>query len=266
MNPADKRRFGGIERLYGPEAFETYRGAHICVVGLGGVGSWCAEALARSAIGRLTLIDGDTVAESNINRQLPAMSATLGRPKAEVLAERFASINPEALIEARVRFVDPDNVADVVPVCDVIVDAIDSLKAKAALTAWAKAQGIAIVVSGGVGGRIDPGAVTVDDLSRATGDALLSKLRTSLRKEYGFPAGHTDPKKVKKFGVRAVFSTEVPRASQIAERGAEFSNFGTAMPVTAATGLRLAAEALALLAASEAASGAANAPSNSRMH
>ena len=82
MNPADKRRFGGIERLYGPEAFETYRGAHICVVGLGGVGSWCAEALARSAIGRLTLIDGDTVAESNINRQLPAMSATLGRSKA----------------------------------------------------------------------------------------------------------------------------------------------------------------------------------------
>lgn len=250
MNPADTRRFGGIERLYGEAAYAAIASAHVCVVGLGGVGSWCAEALARSGVGKLTLIDGDTVAESNINRQLPALESTVGLAKADVLARRFAEINPNAEFFPVVRFIDRDNLDDVIPAQAVVVDAIDSLATKAALVAQVKARGQSIVVSGGAGGKTDPGAVTADDLSRTTGDALLSKLRTTLRKEYGFPAGSADPKKVKKFGIRAVFSTQSAAKSAVAHRGAEFAGFGTAMPVTAAVGLRLAAEVLAILASS----------------
>ena len=109
MNPKDSRRFGGIERLYGQAAFESITAAHVCVVGLGGVGSWCAEALARSGVGTLTLVDGDTVAESNINRQLPALENTLGQAKAAVLAQRFAAINPEGNFRPIEHFIDADN-------------------------------------------------------------------------------------------------------------------------------------------------------------
>lgn len=252
MNPKDSRRFGGIERLYGQAAFEAITAAHVCVVGLGGVGSWCAEALARSGVGTLTLVDGDTVAESNINRQLPALGNTLGQAKAAVLAQRFAAINPEGNFRPIEHFIDADNLSVVIPPEAIIVDAIDSLTAKAALSAWAHQNNRLIVVSGGAGGKTDPGAVTAADLSRTQGDALLSKLRTVLRKDYGFPAGASDPKKIRKFGITAVFSTQQAIKSAVADRGPEFANFGTAMPVTAAVGLRLAAEVLRIL--SEAAS------------
>ena len=132
MNPKDSRRFGGIERLYGQAAFEAITTAHVCVVGLGGVGSWCAEALARSGVGTLTLVDGDTVAESNINRQLPALENTLGQAKASVLARRFAAINPEGNFRAIEHFIDADNLNSIIPANAIIVDAIDSLAAKAA--------------------------------------------------------------------------------------------------------------------------------------
>lgn len=252
MNPKDSRRFGGIERLYGQAAFEAITTAHVCVVGLGGVGSWCAEALARSGVGTLTLVDGDTVAESNINRQLPALENTLGQAKASVLARRFAAINPEGNFRAIEHFIDADNLNFIIPANAIIVDAIDSLAAKAALSAWARQNNRLIVVSGGAGGKTDPGAVTAADLSRTQGDALLSKLRTVLRKDYGFPAGASDPKKIRRFGITAVFSTQPAIKSAVADRGPEFANFGTAMPVTAAVGLRLAAEVLRIL--SEAAS------------
>lgn len=247
MNPSDVRRFGGIERLYGEAAFAAITSAHVCVIGLGGVGSWCAEALARSGVGRLTLVDGDTVAESNINRQLPALENTLGRAKAQVLAERFAAINPQGVYTPVVRFIDEGNLNEIIAEDAVIVDAIDSLQAKAALVAWARDNNRRIIVSGGAGGKTDPSAVTFGDLSKTTGDALLSKLRTVLRKNYGFPAGASDPKKVRKFGVTAVFSTQPARKSAVADRGAQFANFGTAMPVTAAVGLQLAAQVLNIL-------------------
>lgn len=247
MNPSDIRRFGGIERLYGESAFEAIASAHVCVVGLGGVGSWCAEALARSAVGTLTLVDGDTVAESNINRQLPALTETVGQAKAQVLAERFANINPEASFNPVVRFLEPNNLDEIIPADAVIVDAIDSLQAKAALVAWARDNHRHIVVSGGAGGKTDPSAVTFADLSQTTGDALLSKLRGVLRKQYGFPLGAADPKKVKKFGITAVFSTQPALKSAVADRGSLFANFGTAMPVTAAVGLQLAAQVLDIL-------------------
>ena len=158
MNPKDSRRFGGIERLYGQAAFEAITAAHVCVVGLGGVGSWCAEALARSGVGTLTLVDGDTVAESNINRQLPALENTLGQAKAAVLAQRFAAINPEGNFRPIEHFIDADNLSVVIPPEAIIVDAIDSLAAKAALSAWAHQNNRLIVVSGGAGGKTDPGA------------------------------------------------------------------------------------------------------------
>lgn len=195
MNPKDSRRFGGIERLYGQAAFEAITTAHVCVVGLGGVGSWCAEALARSGVGTLTLVDGDTVAESNINRQLPALENTLGQAKASVLARRFAAINPEGNFRAIEHFIDADNLNSIIPANAIIVDAIDSLAAKAALSAWARQNNRLIVVSGGAGGKTDPGAVTAADLSRTQGDALLSKLRTVFARTTAFLPAHQIPKR-----------------------------------------------------------------------
>ena len=172
MNSTDIRRFGGICRLYGNSVREKLAAAHVCVIGLGGVGSWCVEALARTGVGRLTLIDGDIVAESNINRQLPALTSTLGRPKAEVLAARAADINPEATIMAVTQFIDETSMDRLIPADALIVDVIDSLKAKTALIAWAHQQGRFILVSGGAGGRTNPALVTAGDLACVTPDAL----------------------------------------------------------------------------------------------
>lgn len=243
MNSSDTRRFGGVCRLYGQANFERLTQAHVTIIGLGGVGSWCAEALARTHIGKLTLIDADTIAESNINRQLPALESTIGRPKAEVLAERFAQINPNVQITTHVAFVDETNLDDLIPEDGIIVDAIDSLKAKAALIAWAKTKKRSIVVSGGAGGRTDPSRITTADLSRTTADALLSKLRTQLRKDYNFPKGASNPKDSRPFGITAVYSTEMGRAcapDALELAGGAQAGFGTAMVVTASLGLRVA--------------------------
>lgn len=246
MNSTDTRRFGGIARLYSNTGLAAFEKAHVCVIGLGGVGSWCAEALCRTAVGKLTLIDMDTVSESNINRQLPAMSATIGRAKVEVLADRFHEINPNAEIHVHQCFVDNTNFETVIPEDALIVDAIDSLTAKTDLVAWAKTKGRTIFVSGGAGGRIDPSRIQTADLALVKNDALLSKVRANLRKHHGFPAGNTDPKKTKKFGVTAVFSDETGRpcaADAAADVGAA-SGFGTAVVVTASLGLRLASVVL----------------------
>lgn len=245
MNPSDTRPFGGIARLYGPETFERIEHAHVCVVGLGGVGSWCAEALARSGVGRLTLIDGDTVAPSNLNRQLPALTRTVGLAKARVLAERFCTINPQGIFTPVEAFVSAETPGELIPEDVYIVDAIDSIAAKAALCAWAHSSGRTILVSGGAGGRTDPSRVTSGDLARASGDALLSRLRTELRKRYGFAAGNGNPAKTRPFGICAVYSTEPARKSADPAHEA----FGTAMPATAAMGLKLASLMLAQIAA-----------------
>lgn len=241
-NSSDTRRFGGISRLYGQAAYERLTKSHVCIVGLGGVGSWCAEALARAGVARLTLIDGDTVAESNLNRQLPALEPNLGRFKAEVLAERFAQINPACHITTVTRFVEPECPGALIPTDALLIDAIDSMDAKAALIDWAHKEGLPLLVSGGAGGRVDPARVCHADISRVKGDPLLGKLRSLLRKEYGFPPGHNDPKKVKPFGIVAAYSDEPARgcaadAVDIAGIGA---GFGTSMVVTATLGLRLA--------------------------
>ncbi len=248
-NSSDPRPLGGIERLYGARAFARLLAAHVCVIGLGGVGSWCAEALARTAIGRLTLIDGDTVCQSNINRQLPALSSTIGQSKAKVLAERFAQINPQAAISACVEFISAEDPGKLIPQDALIVEAIDDMGAKAALIAWAKANHRQILVAGGAGGRIDPGKVTVGDIAKAKGDPLIAKLRTTLRKQYGFPAGGKDPKSVKPFGILCAYTDEPLKGCAQDASVDRQAGYGTSTAVTATLGLRLASLAIAAITA-----------------
>ncbi len=242
----DPRRFGGVSRLFGEEGAKRLASAHVVVVGLGGVGSWAVEALVRTFVGRITLIDGDDVALSNTNRQLPAFEGAYGRAKAEVLKERCLLINPECRVEVRNVFVTSENAADVIPTdCDWLIDCIDDLKGKAALHAAARRMGVRTVCAGGAGARIDASSIEVADLARVKGDPLLGKLRTILRKEYGFPAGAADGRS-KLFGIPAVYSTEPlrqPGADSLEAIGADPGSrigFGSFVVVTGSTGLRLA--------------------------
>lgn len=247
----DRRRFGGVARLYGEAALDALAQAHVCVVGVGGVGSWAAEALARSGIGRLTLVDADHVAESNLNRQVHALDSTLGAAKIDVMRARIADIAPRCAVRVVDDFVTVGNVADLVPAGSFVVDAIDAPRAKAALVAWATRCRQPIVVCGAAGGRTDPLRLRRADLARTTGDALLASVRTRLRREHGFPrepgAG---------FGVTAIFSDEpaaVQRGRPTPGGAAGFAlscaGYGSVVTVTAAMGLAAAATALDGLAA-----------------
>jgi tRNA threonylcarbamoyladenosine dehydratase len=245
------RRFGGIGRLYGADAQERFRRAHICVVGIGGVGSWSAEALARSGVGALTLIDLDHVAESNINRQIHALDATLGAAKVAAMAERIHGINPGCMLTLVEDFVTPENAASLLAGgFDVVIDAIDQVRAKVAMIACCRQLRLPVVVAGGAGGKIDPTQIRIDDLSRTVQDPLLARVRAQLRKEHGFSR---DAKK--KFGVAAVYSTEplhVPQGdATCGERmpagGLNCAGFGSSMCITASFGLFAASAALRLL-------------------
>jgi tRNA A37 threonylcarbamoyladenosine dehydratase len=200
------RRFGGIARLYGAQAAARLEAAHACVIGVGGVGSWAAEALARSGVGALTLIDLDHVAESNFNRQIHALDPTLGQAKVQAMAERIRAIDPHAPVRTVEDFVTPENAAELLVGFDVVVDAIDNVRAKVAIVAACRARGIPLVMVGGAGGKRDPAALRVDDLARAVQDPLLAKVRARLRRELGFPR---EPRK--KFGIEVVFSVEPVR-------------------------------------------------------
>ncbi|MBU0751668.1 MAG: tRNA threonylcarbamoyladenosine dehydratase [Gammaproteobacteria bacterium] len=256
MEAADPiRRFGGIDRLYGQGTLNRLAAAHVCVVGIGGVGSWAAEALARSGVGRLTLIDLDHVAESNVNRQIQAVSNTLGQAKVLAMAERIAAINPACEVSTIEEFVTAENVVALVPACDGVIDAIDQVRAKAALVAHCRRLKIPIITTGGAGGRTDPTRTKINDLSRTTQDALASKLRARLRKDYGFPR---DPKK--KFGVACVYSDEAIRRPASADfcdaddhipglHGLNCAGYGSSVCVTAAFGFAAASRLLGILAA-----------------
>ncbi len=248
--PDHERRFGGMARLHGAENAARLRAAHVCVIGIGGVGSWAAEALARSGIERLTLIDLDHVAESNINRQVHALDATLGQAKVLAMRERIAQINPACEVVCIEDFVTPENAATLLPPCDAVIDAIDQVRAKAALIAHCKRAGIALVTTGGAGGRTDPAQLRVEDLSRTVQDPLASKVRAKLRKEYGFPR---EPKK--KFGVDCVYSAEAIQRPQAAAcdvdaaglHGLSCAGYGSSVCVTAAFGFAAAARVQALI-------------------
>ena len=206
-NDADmERRFGGIRRLYGERALEAFRKAHVGVIGIGGVGSWAVEALARSAIGQITLIDLDHVAESNINRQLHALDTTLGMAKVKVMAERIQHINPECKIHALEEHLAFDNLQTLLTnEHDYIIDCVDGFRIKAALIAHCKRNKIRVITVGGAGGQMDPTRIEVADLSRTEHDALFSKTRQLLRQEYNFSR---NPKR--RFDVPCVYSLEQP--------------------------------------------------------
>lgn len=248
-SPDYQRRFGGIERLYGSAALGRAAAAHVTVVGIGGVGSWAVEALARSGIGRLTLIDLDHVAESNVNRQIHALESTFGAAKVAAMKDRVAAINPDCVVATIEEFVDEANVAALIPPCDAVIDAIDQVRAKAALIAHCRRAGIRIVTTGGAGGRLDPTRIEIIDLARTNQDALASKVRARLRKEYGFPR---DAKQ--KFGVDCVFSPEqIRRPTTACETDESFdaaaglacAGYGSSVAVTASFGFAVAARVLA---------------------
>ncbi|WP_069384415.1 tRNA cyclic N6-threonylcarbamoyladenosine(37) synthase TcdA [Halomonas caseinilytica] len=197
-------RFGGIQRLYGTRAAARFRQAHVVVAGVGGVGSWAVEALARSGIGRLTLIDLDDVCVSNVNRQLHALDGTIGRPKVEVLAERCRAIQPGIEVIADTAFITPGNLAERLPEdADHVIDAIDSVVAKAALIAWCKRRKLPITVTGAAGGQTDPTRIRTADLTRTEHDPLLAKVRARLRRDHGFSR---NPRR--RFSVECVYSDE----------------------------------------------------------
>jgi tRNA A37 threonylcarbamoyladenosine dehydratase len=198
-------RFGGIARLFGTDALARLRQAHVCIVGIGGVGSWAAEALARSGVGRLTLVDLDEVCVSNVNRQLHALNDTVGRPKVDVMAERVRGTNPECDVRPALEFFTESNAGALLATrYDYVVDAIDSLTNKCLLLARCRELGIPVITCGGAGGRRDATAVRVTDLALTSHDRLLQKVREKLRKDFGFPRGETA------FGIAAVFSPEPP--------------------------------------------------------
>ena len=199
-----EQRFGGIGRLYTPEGLAKLRQSHICVIGIGGVGSWAVEALARSGIGKITMIDMDDICVTNINRQIHALTSTVATLKTEAMKTRIAEINPECQVEIIDDFISPDNLADYLNRgYDYVIDAIDSVKTKAALIAYCKRNKIRLITTGGAGGQTDPSQIQIADLSKTIQDPLASKVRLLLRKEYHFSQ---NPKR--KFGVDCVFSTQ----------------------------------------------------------
>lgn len=219
------RRFGGVARLYGARALERFRASRVCVVGVGGVGSWVVEALARSAIGHITMIDLDNLAESNVNRQIHALSDTLGKAKVTALHERIMQINPTCVVTEVEDFLDPDNVAEMIGIgrFDYIIDAIDNVRAKVALIAYCRQHGIPLVTIGGAGGQIDPTQIEIRDLCRTEQEPLLAKVRKRLRAQHGFPRGTKN-----KFHIDAVFSTEPLQFPELAEGEACAVDVGSA--------------------------------------
>jgi len=256
------RRFGGINRLYGTDALNCLSGSHAIVIGIGGVGSWAAEALARSGIGRLTLIDLDHVAESNFNRQLHALEPSLGQAKVEAMAQRIALINPACEVQCIDDFLTPENVGELIgtDAPTLVLDAMDQVAAKVALIAWCKRHKQRVVTCGAAGGKLRGELVQVADLSETMQDPLLAKVRSCLRRDHRFPAGQLKPAgegnskgkstghKKSRFGIQAVYSTEpVKRPMQEGETCAPFdpgggaplacAGYGSLVTVTAVFGM-----------------------------
>jgi tRNA A37 threonylcarbamoyladenosine dehydratase len=245
-----KRRFGGLERLYGIDGAAAIRAAHVAVVGIGGVGSWAAEALARSAVGEITLIDLDHVAESNINRQVHALDNTLGQAKVEAMRDRIARINPGCVVHTVDEFVDADNWPKLLPAgVTAVIDACDQVKAKVAMAAWALRTNTMFIACGAAGGKRLAHKVDVDDLAHTTHDPLLAQVRYRMRKFHGAP------KEGKKIGVPCVFSAEAvapPDPSCNIEGGDGSLNchgYGSVVSVTATFGQCAAGWTLDRLAA-----------------
>lgn len=247
------QRFGGLGRLLGAAALPRLRAAHVCVVGVGGVGSWTVEGLARSGVGAITLVDLDDVCVTNVNRQLPAIEGQIGRPKVAVLAERVRAINPSCQVATCAEFFTKESAARLlVPAFDYVVDAIDQMSNKALLIGTARERGLRVLTIGGAGGKRDATQVRASDLGFACNDELLRQVRKKLRRDYGFAKGTERGKMT--FGVRCVWSGELPvypwadgTCSADPEPGSNLamdceSGLGSAVFVTATFGLVAAGE------------------------
>lgn len=250
------QRFGGIGRLYGAAGLERLRNAHVAIVGVGGVGSWAVEALARSAIGAMTLIDLDDVCITNVNRQLPAHDGNIGRPKVDALADRVKLINPACRVERAAEFFTASTADELLsPKFDFVFDATDKLSNKCLLIAKSRERGYPVITVGGAGGKRDGTQVRVRDLAHTEQDELLRQVRRKLRRDYGFPRGEQV-----EFGIPAVFSPEKPifpwadgTCSAEAEPGSSLtldcaSGFGTATAVTGSFGFAAAGEVVRRIA------------------
>lgn len=251
-------RFAGIDRLYGQGAVERYAASRVAVVGMGGVGSWVVEALARSGVGHLTLIDADDLCVSNTNRQLPALQGQYGRNKGEAMAERCRAINPLVDVVVVPSFLTADNLETLLDHgFDLVLDACDSFRTKVEMIAWCRRRKLPVVVSGSAGGRTDPTQIRMRDLSRTEHDALLALVRKKLRSEFNFPK---NPDRY--FGVQAVYSLENVRYPQAdgsvcglrPQLGADAAmkldcgaGLGAATHVTGAFAFTMVAKALELL-------------------
>jgi tRNA threonylcarbamoyladenosine dehydratase len=238
------RRFAGIARLYGSDGAQRISHAHVVVIGIGGVGSWAVEALARSGVGEITLIDMDHVAESNINRQIHANEHTLGQAKIEAMRERVLSFHPQAKVHCVDDFVTHENAAQLISsTAQIIIDACDQVRAKAALAALARERGITCLMSGAAGGKLAPQLVEVADISEVTHDRLLASVRSRLRREHGFADKAT-------LQLPCVFSRESVRISDDCEPEAKLAcaGYGSSVAVTATFGMTLASLALEKLA------------------
>jgi tRNA threonylcarbamoyladenosine dehydratase len=237
-----QRRFGGLARLYGEQGLHRLQAAHVIVVGLGGVGSWAAEAVARSGIGRLTLIDMDHVSESNINRQLPALGSTLGASKIDVMKARLLDVNPALQITLVDDWISSENVQTLLgslPQPSVLIDAIDQPRAKAAMIAWATLSKVPIFVCGAAGGRRNVTQFGYTDIALTKGDALIASVRGRLRRDYGFSRVLGV-----KFGVLAVHSSEIPAPTVATDGSLNCGGYGSSVMVTASLGLAAANAAI----------------------
>ncbi|MBK9990576.1 MAG: tRNA threonylcarbamoyladenosine dehydratase [Verrucomicrobia bacterium] len=249
-------RFGGVGRLFGRAGLERLSAAHVAVVGIGGVGSWVVEGLARSGVGAITLIDLDDVCITNVNRQLPAIDGQIGRPKVVVMAERVKSINPACRVEAVAEFFTAASAGRLLaPHFDCVVDAIDGMTNKALLVDACVKRGLACVSVGGAGGKCDATKIRAGDLGESTSDDLLRQVRKKLRRDHGWARGEGHH-----YGVRCIYSTEKPvfpwangTCSTEPEPGTNLkldcaSGFGTAVFVTGTFGLAAAGEVVRLIA------------------
>lgn len=232
------RRFSSIYRLYGDDFAPEQ--LHAFVIGVGGVGSWVAEGLGRSGVGQITLVDMDIVAESNINRQLPALSSTLGESKVLVMAQRLQDINPDVMVNVVDDFLTADNVVKILPNREtasalkaqgkkiVVIDCTDDMNAKVAMALHCRFNKLKLIVSGGAGGKIDPTKIAVADLKEVYQDPLLAKLRTKLR-EKGINRALKE-----KFGITCVYSSEPPKTVKACESGLHCGGYGSSVAMTCA--------------------------------
>ena len=233
MSFEKKLAFRGIRALYGDDGFEKLQNTHVTVIGIGGIGSWCTEALCRTGVGSLTLIDSDVIEITNLNRQLHTTVKTEGRTKTEVMKERLLELNPDLKIEIITKKLTPENIDEVLEgKCDYVCECIDDLDAKAYIANYLFQKKSTFIVAGGAGGRIDPTRLKIGDIAQAQGDALISKLRSKLRKEYGFPSNG------KNFKISCTFSNEKPIYScKESYISGDLPAFGASMSVTATAGL-----------------------------